>query len=503
MEDLKLPFMAYQRRNRWTSLEFQNSHTGWKKCFFGGPGPHFLVDPLSGRRPFGKWIKNICQPDQFNYNAQPTYKIASDDEVSHRLALQHGLKYTSSTSSITAAISKTYLLIAQGRTVNRRAFSPAFEREVRRFTKSSRRPVSVILRYRNGVYAVDSHKDPEEKWNVLQTLGKSMEKALTATPAEFALYRKGNEHKLTAENADKDYHRYSKMEGFLLRAQIDCHHPNLPNKTFDLKTRGTLLIRMAPDEYLHNRDYKITRKEGILQSFERENYDMLRSAMLKYSFQVRIGGMDGVFVAYHSTAEIFGFQYLPLATMDKWLFGNSVIGEQSFAVSLKLLQAAFDAAMKDFPEQDVRITLAQEEGLEQTQPLTIWAEAVPALPVRAEATTPDNPGPPENSAGETKLTLHTMHITHLYNDEPATTPLQLQPDGSDDWAVVYRLSKSAKSPSELRAAYQSVLDQIERAGPKGEHSQFVDQIRRACGLPELQKAATAVSDAHSPELVAR
>ncbi len=30
------------------------------------------------------------------------------------------------------------------------------------------------------------------------------------------------------------------------------------------------------------------------------------------SFQVRIGAMDGIFVAYHNTARIYGFQYLPL-----------------------------------------------------------------------------------------------------------------------------------------------------------------------------------------------
>jgi hypothetical protein len=28
--------------------------------------------------------------------------------------------------------------------------------------------------------------------------------------------------------------------------------------------------------------------------------------------QVRIGDMDGIFLAYHNTARMFGFQYLPL-----------------------------------------------------------------------------------------------------------------------------------------------------------------------------------------------
>ncbi|KAJ3182958.1 hypothetical protein HDU87_007380 [Geranomyces variabilis] len=444
------------------------------------PGPHFMVDPLTGRSQFNKWIKDICQPEEFNYDAQPEYKIASDDVVSQQLALQHGLKYTSSTSSITAALAKTYLLVAQGKQVNRRHFSPALVTQPTRFTNGTRQPVSVILRYRNGVYAVDSDKDPDEKWNILQILGKSMEKALTATPEEFDMYRKGNEHQLTPENMDKDYHRYAKIENFLLRAQIDCYHPKLPNKTFDLKTRGTLPIRMAPDEYLDNVDYKITGKDGVLQSFEREDYDMLRSAMLKYSFQVRIGGMDGVFVAYHSTAEIFGFQYLPLKTMDRWLFKNSVTGDQAFAVSVKLLQAAFDAVTKEFPEQDVRVTLAQEDGLEHRQPLTVWAEPIPESPVDAQP------------AAATPLTLHTIHTASIHNGRLVTGALHLLADGTDDWAVEYRVSKSGKSPTELRDAYLSVRDQMENNGPAaGQHLRFLDEIRQACGLREHKKAVMA------------
>lgn len=37
--------------------------------------------------------------------------------------------------------------------------------------------------------------------------------------------------------------------------------------------------------------------------------------LIKDSFQVRIGGMDGIFLAYHNTSRIFGFQYVPL-----WVF---------------------------------------------------------------------------------------------------------------------------------------------------------------------------------------
>ena len=61
-------------------------------------------------------------------------------------------------------------------------------------------------------------------------------------------------------------------------------------------------------------DYKITQQAGLWNSFERELYDMIRAAFLKYSGQCRIGRMDGAFVTYHNTQEIFGFQYVKFLT---------------------------------------------------------------------------------------------------------------------------------------------------------------------------------------------
>ena len=42
---------------------------------------------------------------------------------------------------------------------------------------------------------------------------------------------------------------------------------------------------------------------------------------MKYGLQAKIGRMDGVIVAYHNTAEIFGFQYIPLADMERCIYG--------------------------------------------------------------------------------------------------------------------------------------------------------------------------------------
>lgn len=45
------------------------------------------------------------------------------------------------------------------------------------------------------------------------------------------------------------------------------------------------------------------------------------NAFMKYGLQAKIGRMDGVIVAYHNTAEIFGFQYIPLDDMERCVYG--------------------------------------------------------------------------------------------------------------------------------------------------------------------------------------
>ena len=88
-----------------------------------------------------------------------------------------------------------------------------------------------------------------------------------------------------------------------------------------------------------------------MESFEREYYDLIRSAFLKYSFQARIGNMAGVFVTYHNTARIFGFQYIPLVEMDERLYGNARAGPAVFERCLRMLEIINTQITDYFPEQ--------------------------------------------------------------------------------------------------------------------------------------------------------
>lgn len=122
--------------------------------------------------------------------------------------------------------------------------------------------------------------------------------------------------------------------------------------------------------------------KGLFESYEREHYDLLRSGMLKYlcahisfhsswlytlsirtscqiltssrsSFQTQIGNMDGIFLAYHNTSQIFGFQYMSTADMEVGLFGkkNAGVGENVFRTCLALLEKTLEVIGKHFPEQ--------------------------------------------------------------------------------------------------------------------------------------------------------
>ena len=70
-----------------------------------------------------------------------------------------------------------------------------------------------------------------------------------------------------------------------------------------------------------------------------------------HSFQVRIGNMDGVLVAYHNTERIFGFQYIPLSEMDTRLFGEEASGNAVFEKCMLLLEAVLEEATRELPHQ--------------------------------------------------------------------------------------------------------------------------------------------------------
>ena len=292
---------------------------------------------------------------EFNFAALKAYVTSSGDETLKQIAQKHSKRYFGSTSSMTSILAHFHFLLSQWREIGTKMLSNEFPQSAsKNFTIIQRAPIAIFLRWQDGAYAIDADKQYANA-NVLMMLGKSMEKLLTLEKEGFEKYRKSSGEEIPKEvrNAPESYH-YSTMGDFLMRSQLDAHDARLPGTgMFDLKTRAVVSVRMDAQKVERGRGYQIKTRQGEWESYEREYYDMIRSAMLKYSLQVRMGRMDGIFVAYHNTQRIFGFQYISLAEMDAALHGQweTTLGDQQFRLSLDLLNKVLDRATKKYPEQ--------------------------------------------------------------------------------------------------------------------------------------------------------
>lgn len=310
---------------------------------------------------------------EFDFKALNAYIISSADNNLRAKAKEAGKKYIGSSSSMTGVLAHFHYLLSWWRPVDTSTMSQGFPLLLRSFTRINRKPAAVFLRYKDGVYAIDGDKELDGG-TILMSLGKSMEKLLTMPSDQFERYRRSHSDPIEAESSPETYH-YSTCGDFLMRAQLDAYDPRLPGTgMFDLKTRATVSIRMMPGNPKEGLGYQIKGRFGTLESFEREYFDMIRSAFLKYSLQVRIGRMDGIFVAFHNVQRIFGFQYVSLPEMDKALHGqtDTALGDAEFRLSVKLWNKVLNKITEKFPEQSVRLHF---ETRDNTSPfMYIFAE---------------------------------------------------------------------------------------------------------------------------------
>ena len=61
--------------------------------------------------------------------------------------------------------------------------------------------------------------------------------------------------------------------------------------------------------------------------------------------------MDGIFVAYHNTARIFGFQYIPVPEMEERLYGPGPPGrgDKIFEKCVGLMEDLVNQMVACFP----------------------------------------------------------------------------------------------------------------------------------------------------------
>lgn len=303
---------------------------------------------------FDPYLQKIMPVTEFDYHALKEYKTSSQDGLLSGIAREHNKKYVGSTSSMTGSLAHFHYLLSNWRPLTFSMLSREFEKPLETFTEINRAPSAIFLRWKNGTYAIDADKEFDGA-NVLMLLGKSLEKLLTMNTSDFERYRKSDPREVPEEEREnpESFH-YSTQGDFLMRSQLDAYDPRLPGTgMFDLKTRAVVSIRMQSDDYEEMSGYELHRQFGRFESYEREYYDMIRSTMLKYSLQARMGRMDGIFVAYHNVKRIFGFQYLNMSEMDRALHGQEdrCLGNQEFKLSIELLNQILNKATEKFPEQ--------------------------------------------------------------------------------------------------------------------------------------------------------
>ncbi|KAI1138902.1 Pet127-domain-containing protein [Hypoxylon sp. FL0543] len=339
---------------------------GLERVLFN-PGVYFLQDPRSRVYNFDPYLSEIMPIQEFDFNALKQYVTSSKDSNLIRIAKENDKRYTGSTSSMTSMLSHFHYLLSSWREINTGMLSRSFNPDSVQFTRIMRGPAAIFLHWKDGTYAIDADKEFDTA-NILSMLGKSMEKLLTLTKEEYERYRHTNSDQITEEerNAEEAFH-YTSFRDFMMRSQLDAHDPRVPGTgMFDLKTRAVVSIRMDAKGFHKGLGYEIRDRFGQWESFEREYYDMIRSAFLKYSLQVRMGRMDGIFVAFHNTQRIFGFQYIPLPEMDLALHGtsNTTLGHREYKASLSLLNDILDRVTKKFPERSLRMHFETRTSVE-------------------------------------------------------------------------------------------------------------------------------------------
>ena len=146
-----------------------------------------------------------------------------------------------------------------------------------------------------------------------------------------------------------DYHRYMILnDQIALRSQIDCKATTSAGEiVFEIKSRAVAPLRYDIFRYTDYLDYSLNQVTGYLHSYEREYYDLIRGAFLKYYFQLKIGQMDGAFIGYHNTVSSFGFEYARVSEIERLLFGDSYKADMTFVMTTRLLSFLLDHVIKE------------------------------------------------------------------------------------------------------------------------------------------------------------
>lgn len=171
--------------------------------------------------------------------------------------------------------------------------------------------------------------------------------------------------------------------------------------------------------------------------------------------------MDGIFVCYHNTAEIFGFQYLPRCEMDFCLYGNSHTGDAVFSLILQLYNVVLDEILSKYSREDnVLITFATDKT---GKSMKIYSQVYNE---KSKVVT-----------DASRLLEYDLDIQSTVNNGVRSTFTLDSP--SDVWQVTYNL----KSRTPDRVAYSKIREEA-KSDPIKKESALIREIRSKYLKPE-------------------
>ena len=310
---------------------------------------------------FSPFIQTIPEITESLYKRFSNYTKPSKDKTLHKIASENNGKYISGSSSLTDALQQLYYSISNFRSPDITGLGKNYDHMNMNYMSAYRKPTTFLLtKLPGGMYAIDGDNGPIMTSTKILMLGGIVLESLLTTDQELftrIVTTQGDlleEDKKIIESSTKSF-RYRKIGNLVIRSQIDCGatDENGEDFVFEIKTRATAPIRYDLHNYFLYLDYKITKRNGIHSSYEREYFDLIRSILLKYFFQIKIGKMDGAFIAYHNTKELFGYEYLKIEEIEKRLFGSPEISEQVLKISLGMFQDILDDVVSKFPNEEM------------------------------------------------------------------------------------------------------------------------------------------------------
>ena len=179
--------------------------------------------------------------------------------------------------------------------------------------------------------------------------------------------------------------------------------------------------------------------------------------------------MDGIFVAYHNTSEIFGFQYIQRSEMDRRLYGNSLTGDAAFSLLLQAYNEIL-AFITSFhaPEVTIRLTFSLNDRYGKT--MSIFSEEIPDINLL--------PGSRYDGREAGQNQRHfVVSMDSLLNGVP-TEHVKLT-SGEDRWGVTVKIgARASVGTVEYAGARQHILE-MGRPTSGGPNSFFDHATRRS------------------------